>query len=253
MHIGKSLWVVAGLIASLAAPMLVAQGVIFSSGDEVISGGRTGEPYTATFKTTRVQMLTNGTKITHETLVKEVRDSAGKTYRESHQELPGGDNSRDFANVVVFDPVNRTNIIWNSLSKQATIFHLPDPQQPRSIPMIAPKVQANVQPNNSIPDPAPQVEDLGTQTINGVTANGRRVTRVIPAGRQGNDQPITITNETWRSPEYGLTVRHVQDDPRTGTITTELTDFQQGEPDPKLFQVPEGYTVKEQFPQQNQN
>jgi len=30
-----------------------------------------------------------------------------------------------------------------------------------------------------------------------------------------------------------------------------LTDFERGEPDPALFQVPEGYAVKEEFPNQS--
>jgi hypothetical protein len=77
--------------------------------------------------------------------------------------------------------------------------------------------------------------------------------RTIPAGKEGNNQPIVITTETWRSNELKLVVRRITNDPRIGISTMELTDIQQGEPDPALFQVPEGYTVKDQFPQpQNQ-
>ena len=51
-----------------------------------------------------------------------------------------------------------------------------------------------------------------------------------------------------------LAIRQVQDDPRSGLHTMELTDIERAEPDPALFQVPEGYTVKDQYPQQqNQN
>jgi len=94
-----------------------------------------------------------------------------------------------------------------------------------------------------------QSEDLGIRTINGVEAKGTRMTRVIPAGRDGNDQPLTITSEWWRSEELGIMVMSVNDDPRTGTITMELTDLERGEPDAALFQVPEGYTVKDRTPQ----
>jgi hypothetical protein len=41
----------------------------------------------------------------------------------------------------------------------------------------------------------------------------------------------------------------VNEDPRTGTATMELTDLEKGEPDPTLFQVPEGYTVKDRAPE----
>ncbi|HZP05021.1 MAG TPA: hypothetical protein VFB43_08985 [Terracidiphilus sp.] len=242
-----------GLTASLATPTLMAQGTIVSS---INAGpiGVTGMPYTATLKTTVVRTLANGTKITHETTMKEARDSNGRTYRERHHEsLPAGADGADFVTVNIFDPVNRVSIMWNADSKQATIFHMPEPEQIRSAAGQTPKVQTRVRSRQNTPDSAPQFERLGTQTINGVVAEGIRVTRIIPAGKQGNDQPITITNETWRSNELKLLVRSINDDPLTGVTTTELTNFEQGEPDPALFQVPEGYTVKEQFPQtQNQ-
>ena len=252
MHIGRSLGVL-GFAVSLAAPVLVAQSAIVSFGGVGPIGGVTGEPYTATRKTTHEQTLANGTRINRESITKEARDSAGRTYRENRPELPEGADGGDFAMVNIFDPVNRVSISWNTRSQQATINHFPDPEQIHPTP-VAPKAEAASQPPARIdPLPTPQIERLGTQTINGVNAEGVRVTRVIPAGREGNDQPITITNETWRSKELRIVVRSIQDDPRNGVTTNELTDIQQGEPDPALFQVPEGYTVKEHFPQQPQN
>jgi hypothetical protein len=243
MRIGRVL-LAAGLAVSVVAPLLMAQaaGVVGIRGGQ--AAGITGEPYSATRTTTRVQTLADGTKITHETIVKEARDSAGRTYRETHREAQGA----DFANVFVIDPVNRLTISWNTRGKQATIYHMLDPEQIHSD--LAPMPRVEVQPRQAAPDPAPQVEKLGVQAINGVSASGIRITRVIPAGRAGNDQPITVTDETWRSPELKLVVRSIQDDPRFGLVTTELTDIQQGEPDPALFQAPPGYAVKEQFPQQ---
>ena len=98
--------------------------------------------------------------------------------------------------------------------------------------------------------PKPEVEDLGMKTINGVEAKGTRTTRVISAGREGNDQPLTVIHETWFSTALGIPVMSINDDPRVGTSTMELTDIERGEPDPALFQVPEGYTVKERTPGQ---
>jgi|HubBroStandDraft_5_1064220.scaffolds.fasta_scaffold26364_3 hypothetical protein len=249
MRIVKSLCLAAGLVIGLVVPALVAQGgfVIVGNGSSMH-----GEPYTATLKTTRVQTLADGTKITHTTVVKEARDSAGRTYQDSHNELPGGSGG-DFDHVRVVDPINRETIVWDTRSKEATVFHIPDPRQAPPDMASAPKVQANMQPPQTHPETSHQVEDLGTETINGVVATGRRVTNVIPAGKQGNDQPITITVETWNSNELRILVRRIEDDPRSGLTTTKLTDLQQGEPDPALFQPPDGYTVKEQLPGQNQN
>jgi hypothetical protein len=239
MRMGKFLCILAGLAVCLVAPALAAQGLV----------GVTGEPYTAISKTTRVQTLADGNKITHETSVQEARDSYGRTYRESRPEmLPAGADTEGFTTVMVFDPVNRVQISWDTHSKHATVFHLPDPEQIRTRTADAPKEP--VQLPQRTPDPKPQVERLGTQTVNGVSAEGTRITRTIPAGKQGNEQPIVITTETWRSSELKLVVRNIDNDPRNGITTRELTDIQQGEPDPALFQIPEGYTVKEQYPQQ---
>jgi hypothetical protein len=208
------------------------------------------EPYTANRKSTRVQKLKDGTTITHETISKEARDSSGRTYHESRQETPAGAEGqiREFSFFTVFDPVNRININWNSQSKEATVFHMPDPSQVRQNHLQAQETRAQVnQPAPADRPTRPVREDLGTKTINGVDAKGTRITTIIPAGRAGNDQPLTITREIWMSPELGIGVLQINDDPRTGVQTMELTDIERGEPDPSLFQVPEGYTVKDQY------
>jgi hypothetical protein len=258
MRIEKSLCLLAGLGVGLVGCLTPALPAQEASQGVVITGGGSNlnnvprEPYSATQKTTMVQTLADGTKITHETTTKIARDSNGRIYRETHALIPANDDG-EFATVTVFDPVNRVSITWNTRTKIATVFHIPTPEQVRANEPVAPTVQATAQPP-VIHDPAPQIEKLGTQTINGVVAEGKRMTRVIPAGRQGNDQPITITLETWWSPELKLMIRQIQDDPRSGLHTTELSDIQQGEPDPALFQVPEGYTVKDRYPdQQSQN
>lgn len=87
-------------------------------------------------------------------------------------------------------------------------------------------------------------EDLGAKTIAGVNATGTRTTHIIPAGAEGNDEPITVTLELWSAPGIGV-VSEIRSDPRTGTTTMELTEIQRGEPDPSLFAIPEGYTIKD--------
>ena len=90
------------------------------------------------------------------------------------------------------------------------------------------------------------VESLGGQTIEGVWAEGTRTTRTIPAGTIGNDQPIKIVSETWYSQDLQTVVLSTHRDPRTGESTFRLTNIQRSEPAASLFQVPAGYTVKEQ-------
>jgi hypothetical protein len=90
--------------------------------------------------------------------------------------------------------------------------------------------------------------DLGTQTIEGISAQGTRITRTIPAGQIGNVQPIVITTENWYSPGLKVLVMSKSNDPRMGETIYKLTNIQRSEPPPSLFQAPDGYTVKDQSP-----
>ena len=87
-------------------------------------------------------------------------------------------------------------------------------------------------------------EDLGEQVIEGVTAKGTRTTTVIPAGAIGNEQPITVTSEEWLSPDLKVLVMTKHADPRSGETTYRLTGITRGEPDPSLFDLPAGVTIK---------
>jgi hypothetical protein len=91
---------------------------------------------------------------------------------------------------------------------------------------------------------------MGTMTLGGVSAEGSRVVRTISAGLQGNKQTLEIMREYWVSKELNLTVKSVFDNPTTGRSAFELQDISLEEPDPSLFQVPAGYTVKDQNPTQ---
>ena len=88
-------------------------------------------------------------------------------------------------------------------------------------------------------------EDLGKQNIEGVEAQGTRVTITIPAGEIGNERPIQIVNERWYSAELQMDVMTRHDDPRTGETTYRLTNINRSEPAKSLFEVPSDYTIKE--------
>jgi hypothetical protein len=111
----------------------------------------------------------------------------------------------------------------------------------------APGVSPTVPPVH-VPNPAvnrPVREDLGTDVIQGVEVHGYRSTTTIPAGRIGNDRPIVSTNEYWTAPSLGgLTLRSVNDSPQSGKQMREVTSLSIGDPDPSVFQPPEGYKVK---------
>jgi hypothetical protein len=93
-----------------------------------------------------------------------------------------------------------------------------------------------------------KTEALGTQTIEGVSAEGTRMTLTIPAGEIGNELPINIVNESWYSPDLQVTVMRKHSDPRQGEMVYRLTNIKRAEPDHALFEVPSDYTIKEALP-----
>jgi hypothetical protein len=215
--------------------------------------GVTNRPYSATVKTTVVQKLADGTTITKVRTTKEARDSEGRTMHQINLERPNGEPA--MLDTSVSDPVNQTRTQWTDLFKMATVMHL---SQPHSTPPSPPAVpgggvgsgQGPLREAPTLQMRANQTkverEQLGGKTLAGVYAEGIRVTRTIPVGAEGNDRPMTTVVETWYSPELKITLLLVNSDPRTGTRTTEVTELDRAEPDPAVFQVPEGYTVKDQ-------
>ena len=93
-----------------------------------------------------------------------------------------------------------------------------------------------------------QKESLGTQSIEGVRAEGTRTTLTIPAGAIGNELPIQIVSERWYSPELQTVVMSKHSDPRMGDTVYRLTGINRAEPARALFEAPADYTVMEEKP-----
>jgi hypothetical protein len=91
-------------------------------------------------------------------------------------------------------------------------------------------------------------EDLGTRTINGLMAKGSSTVRIIPAGEEGNQQPLEVVDEVWGSRDMALDLVRIHDDPRRGKSTMEYEELNLGEPDPAMFAPPAGYKVEEVHP-----
>ena len=88
-------------------------------------------------------------------------------------------------------------------------------------------------------------EDLGEQVLEGLLAKGTRMTDTIPAGTIGNERQIDIVTERWYSEAIDAMVLQRFSDPRVGETTHRLVNVVLGEPSPDLFQVPQGYEIKE--------
>jgi hypothetical protein len=89
-------------------------------------------------------------------------------------------------------------------------------------------------------------EQLGKRTIEGVTAEGTRMTATIDAGAIGNDRAISTVTERWFSPDLQTVMLTRSTDPRSGEEVFKLVNVNRSEPAAYLFQVPAGYQVLDQ-------
>ena len=225
----------------------------------VMSYGQAGQSsvaYSATAKSTFEQKLGDGSYVRGYAVTHEARDGTGKTLSEFAQncDRDGSGVPRLTLSVTVFDPVARTSLNWQVNSsyaeKVAHVFHQPPPSPPLSAEQLALRKKAVEDRAQVTPCPVPKAGDgdLGTRMIAGVEAQGKRTTRTIPAGQEGNELPLVITDERWTSKELGLILIGISDDPRRGRSTYEVEELTVGEPDAALFAPPAGYRIVDQHP-----
>ena len=233
-----------------------------------------GAPYSATITNEMVQTLSDGTHISQTTTGNVARDSQGRTRQDAPLPQIGNLSAANAPHLVfIQDPVAQVSYTLNLTDKTAQKMPVPPagpggpagpgaagkffiqmdagtsvstatpplPPLPPPPPDAAIMIQKNVIAGNDAANTT--TEDLGSQTMQGVTAIGTRTTRVIPKGQIGNDAPISIVTEVWTSPELRTVVYSKRRDPRMGVQTFQLTNISRTEPDASLFTVPGDFTV----------
>lgn len=90
-----------------------------------------------------------------------------------------------------------------------------------------------------------QHEDLGASRTAGVDTHGYRETSTLNPGAMGNDQPMITSREFWYAPSLGVNLISIVDDPQSGKQVFTATDLSTADPDPALFNPPEGFTVED--------
>ncbi len=86
-----------------------------------------------------------------------------------------------------------------------------------------------------------KLQDLGTQSVNGIAAHGVRETQTVSAAWGASGGEVVLIDEYWYSDDLHMNVKIVHNDPRTGTVMMTMTNVSRGDPDPSLFQIPDGY------------
>jgi hypothetical protein len=219
----------------------------------------TAAPYTATATTESTQVLGDGNRILNKTSGLVARDSQGRTRRETDLHRIGPLQVDSPKMVFINDPTTHTQYIFHpggeatkvvrsgatwSDGPQIIDLHGSGERSSRRKVMIQ-TLGGQEKTKVLEKESAEQVkhEVLGTQTIEGVSAEGKRETVTIPADQIGNERAIEIVSETWYSPELHTVVLRKHSDPRMGETTFRLTEIKRNEPDASLFQPPAGTKV----------
>jgi hypothetical protein len=198
-----------------------------------------GAPFSAVLVSHIDQTLSDGTTISRDNQEVVMRDNMGRIYRAREIKLPSNAQNADGSNtrlmITILDPVAHVQYLCHPVNVCSQMEYHEPYSHISTFPV--PRKTHDV-----------TVEDLGTNSIGGVEAEGRRITRVILAGVVGNDHPMTTVEEVWHSSQLDVDVQVQRSDPRMGTHTVTMNDIALGDPDPKYFQVPEGYRIVEHKP-----
>jgi len=215
-----------------------------------------GAPYSADETTESVQTLADGNRIVNSTTAHVYRDGQGRVRHETTLPALGPNAPVPPQLVTISDPVAGVTYTLDPMRKVAH-------QMPTHNPDFAPSVKAKMLTNASpggdvlfstgtfstggraqVTKLAVSSEDLGTQEMEGVNAQGTRRTETIPAGAIGNEKPLVVTSDRWFSPDLQITLKSVRNDPRMGQTSVTVSNLNRSEPDPSLFQVPPDYTIE---------
>jgi hypothetical protein len=235
----------------LAACSMLAQSGSAGEPKELISNGGvnhtihadpvTGQPFSAEQVMKKGKTLTDGVNITHFGHHFVARDSAGRV----RVEQPCGCDPahEQLIEVYVVDPVAHTMTKWRlggNSPKIAFVSKLPE-EKPRGVAPVKMPERAG----SGRPQPIITNEELPVMMLDNLPMKVMKTTTIVPAGRSGNDAPITKVHEWWTSEELKLTFMEQWEDPRMGVRTVGLANFLRAEPDPALFRPPAGYQLKD--------
>lgn len=95
--------------------------------------------------------------------------------------------------------------------------------------------------------PGMKTEELGTRDVEGVMAEGTRISMTVPQGTIDNHQPLEIVMERWYSPTLHTVVLVKRNDPRRGATTYRLTGIKREDPAAALFMVPRDYRIYDEL------
>jgi TonB family protein len=199
-----------------------------------------GAPFSGVIVVERTIVPAGGGPALNLKTVREVaRDSQGRIHNVFRQLVPASDNSEPpIVRIHLYDPQSRSYTYLYPQQKTYRTGTVNHPPAAEPADLIASPAGSSAPLNQFTKE-----EDLGTQSIHGVSAHGVRQVQTIPAASSNTGQEIVLTDEYWYSEDLHMNVAVKHDDPRTGRVNMTLTQVTRTEPDPSIFQIPDDYKM----------
>jgi hypothetical protein len=199
-----------------------------------------GAPFSGVIVVERTIIPHSGDSALNLKTVRDVaRDSQGRIYNVFRQFEPASDNTTPpVVRIHFYDPQTRSYSYLYPQQKTYTTGTVHHPPAAEPADLIASPAGSSSPLNQFTKD-----EDLGTQSISGVSAHGVRQIQTIPAESSNTGKEIVLTDEYWYAEDLHMNVAVKHDDPRTGRVSMTLTQVTRTEPDPSIFQIPDDYKM----------
>ncbi|MGB6744274.1 MAG: hypothetical protein WBE38_11560 [Terracidiphilus sp.] len=196
-----------------------------------------GKPFSATSTTRWTRTLEDGTTITLRLQARVARDGQGRIYRERHNFVPeNATGPAPLYEIHLYDPVTGTQLLCNGRTYRCDLYD------------YRPQTSFQATPEGTYDNGNRTLtrEYLGSDVIEGISVLGTRETMTISAGVAGNERPIVSTREFWYSDELETNLAVTRIDPVDGKQVIRLSDISRAEPDAHLWEVPVGFTVRDE-------
>ena len=218
----------------------------------VVKSGVRNSPFSAEAVTEFTQVLGDGNRIERTFSATVARDAQGRTRREQEIAMVGPLaqlKTNDAKLVVITDPIAGVEYTLDEQAKTA--------QQSRAWqiklvelegskgPLVAYNYVTKAGSTEWVETSSKAtIQPLGTRTIEGVPAEGTRMTTTIAAGAVGNVNAIDVVTERWYSKDLQMDVLISRRDPRNGDTIYRLRNIVRAEPPADLFVVPADYKTR---------
>jgi hypothetical protein len=203
-----------------------------------------GQPFSATVTIEVKRELKDGSVWQRVATSLIARNSQGQIHNEAHMFVPLGlDRESTLLSVHIYDPQKRLNTFLNlntHIARQSTLLREPAAAPPANWAQM----DQRFRPSTNV-----QLEDLGTQMMEGFYVHGYRRTNTYDAKSTGTGRSIVVTDEYWYAEDIRLNLLEKHNDPRKGDFTTTVTQVNRTEPAGELFVVSPGFKVVDVTPQ----